>query len=69
MLRDSAIIMEMACSAAVVALPYPARVKVTLLNLLGQEVAQSSGFMIVLPERSGLYVLTNGVDRVVVLAE
>ena len=38
-------------------------------NLLGQEVVQSSGFMIVLPERSGLYVLTNGVDRLVVLAE
>lgn len=38
-------------------------------NLLGQQVAQSNGHRIELPEQSGLYMLTNGVDRVVVLAE
>jgi hypothetical protein len=38
-------------------------------NLLGQEVGTCSEFVISLPEQRGLYLLTNGIDRIVVIAE
>lgn len=38
-------------------------------NLLGQQVGSSLELTITLPEQRGLYLLTNGIDRIVVLAE
>jgi hypothetical protein len=50
-------------------LGYPEDSQWIATNILGQEVGTCSGFIITLPEQRGLYLLTNGIDRVVVLAE